>query len=212
MSKLAEPRLRLEQESAGILLTPREFDAIEDYDENYRYELIHGVLVVSPIPSPEETGPNELLGHRLLTYKDSHPQGSNLDLTLPQQYVKVAGGRRLADRLIWAGLGYTPDLRRDVAAIAVEFVSAGRRNRRRDYVEKRRQYREARLQEYWIVDRFQRTMTVLHFAGKKTLVRVIAARGSYESPLLPGFKVLLAELLEAADRLERSRRRGRDND
>jgi hypothetical protein len=25
-------------ESAGVLMTPEEFDAIEDYDENYRYK------------------------------------------------------------------------------------------------------------------------------------------------------------------------------
>lgn len=49
-------------EHAGMLMLPEEFDAIEDYDENYTYELIHGVLVVNPIPSAEETGPNELLG------------------------------------------------------------------------------------------------------------------------------------------------------
>ena len=38
-------------------MTPEEFDALEEYDENYRYELVHGVLVVTPIPLAEETGP-----------------------------------------------------------------------------------------------------------------------------------------------------------
>jgi Uma2 family endonuclease len=203
MSRIAEPTLPLGPESAGILMTPEEFDAVEDYDEEYRYELIHGVLVVGPIPSPEETGPNELLGYHLFAYQRSHAQGANLDLTLPQQYVKVRGGRRLADRLIWAGLGNMPNPRKDLASIAVEFVCAGRRNRRRDHVEKRRQYHEARLKEYWIIDRFQRTMTVLQYRGKRTVVKVIAESGSYESPLLPGFEVPLAELLQAADRLAR---------
>src|SRR5262249_32949206 len=64
--------------SAGILMTPAEFDAIEDYDKNYRYELIHGVLVVSPIPLPEETGPNELLGVLLFLYQTGHPEGAHL--------------------------------------------------------------------------------------------------------------------------------------
>lgn len=201
MSRVAELELTLGPESAGILMTPREFDAVEDYDDTYRYELIHGVLVVSPVPSPQETGPNELLGYHLLTYQRTHAQGSNLDLTLPQQYVKVTGGRRLADRLIWTGLGRTPSPRRDVATIAVDFVSRGRRNRRRDYEEKRQQYQEAGVKEYWIVDRFERTMTVIRFGDKKTWVKVIAESADYESPLLPGFKVPLAELLEAADRL-----------
>ncbi len=203
MSAVAVPKLVLGPESAGLLMTPEEFDAALDYDENYRYELIHGVLVVSPIPLPQETGPNELLGHRLLMYQESHPQGANLDLTLPQEYVKVRGGRRLADRLIWAGRGYVPDPRRDTASIAAEFVSAGRRNRRRDYTEKRRDYQEAGLKEYWIIDRFQRTLTVIQFRGRKPWSKIILENEVYESPFLPGFQVPLAKLLQAADRLAR---------
>ncbi len=207
MSSLAESELILGPESAGILMTPEEFDAVKEYDENYRYELIQGVRVVSPIPLPQETGPNELLGNHLFVYQRYHAEGSNLDLTLPQQYVKVSGGRRLADRLIWAGLGIVPDPQQDTAAIAAEFVSAGRRNHRRDYVEKRREYQEAGLKEYWIIDRFQRTMTVIQFRGKRTTVKVIRENESYESPLLPGFQVPLAELLQAADRLARRKKR-----
>jgi Uma2 family endonuclease len=207
MSTVAEA-LPLGPESAGMLMTPEEFDAIEDYDENYRYELIHGVLVVSPFPSPEETGPNELLGCHLLTYQESHPQGSTLDLTLPQQYVKVRGGRRIADRLIWSGMGTVPDPHEDTATIAAEFVSAGRRNQKRDYQEKRREYQEAGLKEYWIIDRFQRTMTVLQFRNKRTVVKkMIRENETYESPSLPGFQVPLAKLLEAADRLAPRKRR-----
>jgi hypothetical protein len=87
MSTAPVEDLRLGPESAGLLMDPEEFDAVEDYDPAHRYELINGVLVVSPIPAPEETGPNELLGHLLIDYKEHHPQGSALDSTLPQQYV-----------------------------------------------------------------------------------------------------------------------------
>src|SRR5262245_35892257 len=161
---LAE-QLILGQDSAGLLFTPEEFDALDEYDPNFRYELIDGVLVVSPIPSAQETGPNELLGYFLLVYKHTHPQGSALDDTLPQQYVRTPSGRRLADRLIWTGLGRLANPKRDRASIGVEFVSAGRRNRRRDFVAKRREYREAKLQEYWIVDRFDRTLTVIRYGA-----------------------------------------------
>ena len=41
-------------ESAGMLLTPEEFDAVTDYDDQFRYELIRGVLVVTPIPAEAE--------------------------------------------------------------------------------------------------------------------------------------------------------------
>src|SRR5436309_1545195 len=82
----------------------------------------------------------KLLGYLLMNYKEHHPQGPALDSTLPQQYVYLADGRRVADRLIWAGLGRLPRPRRDPPSVAVEFVSPGSRNRKRDYEDKRRDY------------------------------------------------------------------------
>jgi Uma2 family endonuclease len=201
-----EQEIILGPESAGLLMTPEEFDAIEEYDEEYRYELVKGVLVVTPIPPGEETGPNELLGHRLLTYQEMHPQGSVLDHTLPQQYVRVRRGCRIADRLIWTGLGRMPNLRRDVATIAVEFVSGSRRDRQRDYVDKRKDYQKAGIAEYWIVDRFQRTLTVIRYLPTGVQEHVIRENETYQSPHLPGFEVPLAALLAAADRAVQAKR------
>jgi Uma2 family endonuclease len=197
----AEQEVILDANSAGLLMTPEEFDAIEEYDENYHYDLVNGVLVVNPIPLPEETGPNDLLGYFLYEYQRNHPQGSALDYTMPQQYVRTRTSRRLADRLIWTGLGRLPNVRRDLPAIAIEFVSAGRRNRQRDYVDKRREYLEAGILKYWIIDRFQRTLTVIHNRPAGPEEQVIAESESYQSALLPGFELPLATLLAEADRL-----------
>ena len=38
-------------------MTPDEFDTVEDYDRDYRYVLIHGVVIVNPIPVPSQTAP-----------------------------------------------------------------------------------------------------------------------------------------------------------
>lgn len=185
----------------GLRMTPEEFDAVADYDEAYTYELVNGVVVVNPIPLAEETGPNELLGVHLYLYRTQHPQGQSLDHTLPQQYVRTPTGRRLADRLIWACLGRMPNRHRDLPAIAVELVSAGRRNQQRDYVDKRREYREAGIGEYWIIDRFRRTLTIIRNRPDQTEeVLVMSEQQTYQSPLLPGFEVPLAQILAAADR------------
>src|SRR5438270_10340593 len=88
--------------SAGTLMTPREFDRAE-FVEGWRYELINGVLVVSPIPLESESDPNEELGRLLRNYQESHPQGGALDKTLPERTVKTKRNRRRADRVIWAG-------------------------------------------------------------------------------------------------------------
>lgn len=201
MASLQTPvSLAIGLQSAGMLLTPEEFDAIHDFDENYRYELVHGVLVVNPIPLPEETGPNELLGFYLLQYRHNQLPQSPLDDTLPQQYVSTSSGRRLADRLIWTGLGRLANPNKDNPTIAVEFVSAGKRNWTRDYVDKKQEYEEAGLKEYWIFDRFQRTLTVVQFTDKGPKEIIIHEGQTYESPLLPGFIVPLDTLLEAADK------------
>src|SRR5262245_17345840 len=94
-------------ESNGILMTPEEFDCGE-FEEGRHYELINGVLIVSPIPLENEADPNDELGRLLRNYKEDHPLGSALDSTLPERIVKTGDNRRRADRLIWAGLGRLP--------------------------------------------------------------------------------------------------------
>jgi Uma2 family endonuclease len=196
-------KLVLGPEMNGIILTPEEFDAVEDYDENYRYELIHGVLVVSAIPLEASVGPNEMLGHWLLTYQQGHPQGSTLNLTLPERYIRTRDSRRLADRVIWAGLGRLPNWQKEHPTIAVEFVSARRRDRERDYVDKRRDYMEIKIKEYWIIDRFRRTLTVVRYRPRRPEILIINEKEVYTTPLLPGFELPLKKLLAVADMLDK---------
>src|SRR5260370_31251371 len=94
----AEPVLLLEPGLAGTLMTPDEFDAAEEGDECYIYELINGVLVVTPPPLEAERDPNDELGYLLRTYRDQHPQGATLDTTLPEQTQRTTTTRRRAHR------------------------------------------------------------------------------------------------------------------
>ena len=141
MSAVAQKKRKtiLGPELNGTLMTPEELDAVEEYDDNYIYELIHGVLVVNPIPLESEVGPNEYVGHLLLAYWERDVAHSALDATLPERYIRTKDSRRRADRLIWAGLGRMPDWKKDLPSIAVEFVSRARRDRLRDYEEKQRE-------------------------------------------------------------------------
>jgi Uma2 family endonuclease len=189
---------------AGVPMTPREFET-SDFDENYCYELIHGVLVVTPIPLEQESDANEELGHWLRSYQDFHPQGKSLDLTLPERNVRTRRGVRRADRLIWAGLGRLPVTRgrmsrRDPPTVAVEFTSSRPADQRRDYQEKREEYRDAKVKEYWIVDRFARQMTVYFWRGSRWIRRVVREQETYTTPLLPGFELSLAKLLAVSDK------------
>lgn len=191
--------LTLGPQHNGILLTPEEFDQAE-FEEGWRYELIHGVLIVTTTPGREERDPNEELGYLLRRYRDDHAQGAALDVTLSEEEVHVGDHRRRADRAIWAGLGRLPG-KHETPTILVEFVSEGRRNRLRDYEEKREEYLAAGVAEYWVIDRFDETLTVFRRSRSKAGgKRVFAASDIYRTPLLPGFELPIGRLFKLAFR------------
>lgn len=189
---------------AGTFMTPEEFDAAVDWDENYCYELINGVLVVMTPPSPGELGPNDWLGHVLRSYQENHPQGSALSYTVPEFTLTIGSQRRRADRAVWAGLGRLPNVREEQPAIAIEFVSSRRRDRLRDYESKRDEYESVGIQEYWIIDRFRRRMTVIRFAGGKRAEIIVEEGQAYTTDLLPGFELPVSRLLAEADMIEQA--------
>jgi Uma2 family endonuclease len=194
---------RLGPQLNGIAMTAEEFDAAGECDDLYQYELIHGVLIVNPIPSEQERDPNGELEYLLRTYRYDHPQGDCIDATLSEEYVHTPAGRRIADRVIWAGLGRVPDPRTDVPTIVVEFVSHGRRNWLRDYVEKRDEYFALGVGEYWIFDRFRRTLTVHQKTADGVTEQIVPDTETYCTEILPGFEVPVQRLFAAADRWDK---------
>jgi Uma2 family endonuclease len=190
--------LRLGPADNGLILSNAEFEAA-DFVGGWRYELINGVLIVSPRPAAGERDPNEELGVLLRNYGRTHPEGHVLLATLSEQEIQTKRSKRAADRVIWIGPPRVVD-EHDVPTIVVEFPSERPRDRRRDYETKCEEYGELGIKEYWIIDRHQRCMTIVHFRGSRVTKRVIQADEEYATPLLPGFVVPLKRLLELADR------------
>ena len=181
---------------AGMLMTPEEFDAIDEADENYKYELIHGVLVVTPPPLEEERGPNERLGNLLYLYQTQNPQGSAVDDTLTEQHIPTPDSRRRADRVIWAGLGRaeptegpTGDRRR--VRLGREKELAPRLPRKTRRVPCRG---HSRILDYRPL-RPHHDCLQARWPGRRH-----PQNGRYQTPLLPGFELPLAALLTVADR------------
>jgi Uma2 family endonuclease len=199
--KSVTARVRLGPRAAGKLMTPEEFDATPEsaWDDRFRYELINGVLVVTPLPANAEVDPNEELGYLLRSYQEYHPRGASLNLTLPERIVPTTNRRR-ADRVVWAGLGRIPDTETEAPAIVIEFVSASRRDQQRDYEAKRSEYLAIGVREYWIIDRFQRKMTVCRNRPAGIVEVIVPETETYETELLPGLVLPLARLLAKADR------------
>lgn len=184
--------------SAGMLMTLEEFDSIppSEWDENFRYELVHGVLVVTPFAAFGETRPNDELAFLLRTYQQT-PEGRILDDTVYGHYLRRGDSMRRVDRVVWTGLGRALRPRQDIPTLAIEFVSNSARDRKRDYEDKWSDYRQAGVNEYWVIDRFRRQMTIFRSEGEPTIVN----EGSvYKTDLLPGFELPLSQILFHADR------------
>ncbi|MFO0889227.1 MAG: Uma2 family endonuclease [Isosphaeraceae bacterium] len=210
-SRSKRARIRIGPGSAGLPMTPEEFDALPPsrFARGYRYEVINGVLVVSPPQGPGERGPNDFLGYLLNQYREGQKEGSIIDDTLPEQTV-AATDRRRADRVIWTGLGRKPDELDDVPSIVIEFVSQKRRDALRDYEEKRNEYLAAGVKEYWIIDRFRRIMTVYRKGMTGPTFDVVNEGQGYETELLRGLSLPLGRILARADDWTTVRRRKSD--
>lgn len=182
----------------GRRMTIEEFDAIEECDDEFRYELIEGVLIVNAAPGPVEVDPNEELGFLLRSYSQHHP--GVIDKTIPEQYIRTHHSRRRADRVIWIGLGRIPNIKQDIPTIAVEFLSAGRRSWQRDYVQKLEEYLAAGVKEYWLFDRFCRHLAVFRPKSEGSVeTTVIAAGMVYTTARLPGFELSIDRILKCVD-------------
>src|SRR5262249_24572837 len=107
--------------------------------------------------------------------------------------------RRRADRASWCGLGRQPNEETDIPAIVAEFVSKRKRDRVRDYEEKRREYAALRVREYWVIDRFDRTMTVFKNIPGEPSDRLARAEEPYRRPPLLGSELPRAGRLKVAD-------------
>ncbi|MSR58976.1 MAG: Uma2 family endonuclease [Planctomycetaceae bacterium] len=181
----------------GIRMSPEEFDSCEDFDELYSYELINGVLIVNAAPSRFETDPNEELGRWIRNFQELNP--GIVNKTLYEHYIYTDNSRRRADRLIWVGYGEAFDLDKDLPTIAVEFVSKRRRDQLRDYVDKRDEYLALGIAEYWVINRFDRTLNAFRRSAIGYETQIVGDQETYRPTLIPGFELPLGKLLDVCN-------------
>lgn len=84
------------------------------------------------------------------------------------------------------------------ADLVVEVVSKGTESRRRDLEQKRSDYAQAKIPEYWVVDPERRQITVLVLTADSYQTHGVFGDGdSATSPLLEGFTVQVDEVWAA---------------
>ncbi len=182
----------------GRMVSAEEYLQIE-VQPGYRCELARGVLEVSQIPDEIHALLVCFLYKALGRYDEAHPGriflygGANeFHFWLPG----MSSGRNPDVAVSQRGAPLDLEGKR-TASLAVEVVSAGKPARKRDYVTKREEYLTYGIREYWIVDRFVRTVTVLVRDDYSWTERVHGDGQSAESTVLPEFTVRLADLWAA---------------
>jgi Uma2 family endonuclease len=165
--------------------------------EGKRYEIIDGDLYVSHAPS---------LGHqyvcvRLSRFLDEWGDALDLGVTYVAPGLVFAGDDDVMPDLIWVSherrragtdaaghLTVAPEL-------AIEVLSPGATNEKRDRHLKLKLYSRQGVHEYWIVDWQRREIKVYRRAEQSlALVATLLGEDALGSPLLPGFSVPIARL------------------
>ncbi len=178
------------------MVSPRIKLTYEDYaktPEDEKWELIDGVLIMAASPSREHQRAQTRLGTRLSVFIEARDLGyfyfdrdvrlSDTD-TLRPDLIFVSREREHIDTSTY--IGGAPDL-------VVEIRSPSTAHR--DLTVKRELYSRYGVKEYWLVDPYAATVTVLLLhGGEYEEVNTYRKGGILTSPTLEGFTVNLDEI------------------
>lgn len=158
-------------------------------DTNRLIEFNRGVLEFLPMTTPLHQAIAQYLFLRLHDFLRGSDSGEAF--LAPLRTRTVADVIREPD-VVYAAKGRIIDRRAPLpqADLAMEVVSEGAENRRRDEVDKRAEYAAAGIAEYWIVDYERKQITVLELEEGAYRVHGEFGPGApAESLLLSGFTV-----------------------
>ena len=167
-----------------------------DLDSNHLVEFSDGVIEVLPMPTTSHQFIVVFLYRLLEAFVSTRKLGTALLAPLrvrlrPDKYREPDIVFLLAEHASRIGESFWSG-----ADLVMEVVSSDEKDRRRDLVTKRREYAQAGIAEYWIVDPQEEHILVLRLAGKKYLVHGTFPKGNVAtSALLPGFTVDVTEAL-----------------
>lgn len=185
--------LSLGREDEGRFVSSEEFVGAF-YSEPWRYERIGGRLVVLPPDDGEQVEATSpwLRALFLFRYGDCEV----VELIVPGAWIRADEDTdRIADIGIYlADEGPVSKIPDRIPELVFDIVRPSDAPGGRDDLERRRDYHRLGIGEYVVVDRFQKTVTVFAHTSDGCEERVLTQAETYESPLLPGLAIPLAEV------------------
>lgn len=182
----------------AIKITPSDHGqrmSLEDFEfaeveEGHIYELSRGVITVSEVPKPRHFLQADAIMEQLYAYKLAH-RGKILGIATGSECkILIAGleSERHPDVAVYTapppeGTNPWPDW---IPAIVIEVVSPG--SEQRDYFEKREEYLQFGVREYWIIDAEKKEMLVLRRSAGQWAEQKIRPPKKYRCQALPGLE------------------------
>lgn len=178
-------------EYRGLKLSADAYAALPD--DGFRYELVDGVVVLSPSPTPRHQRVLTRILHQLLNHLARNPVGE----VLPEVDVRLADDLVYRPDLVFFAAGRKLDASRMIAEppdLVVEVVSPD--SRRYDRETKRADYERCGVREYWVVDPLANEFVFLR--GKDGRFEVAEpTEDRYASVAIDGFKLDLNDVRSA---------------
>lgn len=159
-------------------MTLKEFEAMEK-DERLNYELIDGVVMMSPSPSREHQKIASNLHYALRTsLKNSRCE------TLYEYDVKANGNVFKPDLMVFC------EENENLPIIIIEIISPT--SKHRDLVTKVAKYEQAGIAEYWIADPKTQIITVHDFVNAET--EIYTREDTIHSKAIPDIVIAAADI------------------
>jgi Uma2 family endonuclease len=167
-------------------------------DDGFRYQLVHGVLVMSPSPMPWHQSVALEIAVQLKCFLRSHPIGEVL-MEVDVHLGTDASGEDLvySPDVLFVRSERIQDMDKPLSGppdLVVEVISRG--SRRMDTLTKHADYERAGVGEYWIIDPQRQVMTFLRLKDGK-FVEIAAEADSFRSQCVPGFTLDLESIRTA---------------
>jgi Uma2 family endonuclease len=158
-------------------------------DDGNVYELIEGELIASRSPSLTHQRVLINIATAIKNYLDQNPIGEvfpNPGMIFDNHNSVIPDVVFLSNRQV-ENAGSEPHIH-EAPELAVEIVSPGKENARRDRVVKLQVYSKFGVKEYWLADPASRTLEVYRPAeGALALAATWSGEDEVTSPALPGF-------------------------
>lgn len=198
LSAVMPPGNRALRKASQRAWTEEEYLALSS---NQLVEFCDGQLEVLPMPLPFHHFIVRFLLERLRAFiQANNIEGDVLFAPVP---VRLRAGKFREPDIFFFRPERMPDSRQppDGADLVMEVVSEGQEQRDRDLVTKRKEYAEAGIAEYWIVDPKPQQITVLTLSRKTYKQHGLFGLGqTASSRLLRGFSVSVDEVFAAGER------------